>query len=255
MFSCINYALNISMRILSLLIGMMLSINVNAQPLIQFVVSAAPGGANDTVTRKLVEKLEKNTSLKFVVLNKAGAAHVIGYNYVLHSDKPTLIISTPEITFHEGYSKLDELYNLGYFTNTLFVSKKSNIQSLKQLTDLSKTREIIFGHGGHRTYSHQAMQTVCEKTLRCLDVAYKGGSQGIVALISGEIDAFAITTYGTKQFFENSNLVPIYNIETTKEKNWVKLFAKNIAPADQEIILNVLKSQDFKFYSDMGFEK
>ena len=242
------------MKIITFLIGIILSFNVNAQPLIEFVVTAAPGGANDTVTRKLVEKLEKHISLKFIVLNKAGAAHVIGYNYVFNSDKPTLIISTPEIISHDVYSKLDELYTLGYFTNTLFVSKKSNIQNFKQLTELSKTREIIFGHGGYRTYSHQAMQTVCEKTLRCLDVAYKGGSQGMVALMSGEIDAFAITTYGTKQFFENNNLLPIYNI-TTKEKNWVKLFAKNIPLAERELILNVLKSQDFKFYSDVGFEK
>jgi len=242
------------MKIITFLIGIILSFNVNAQPLIEFVVSATPGGPNDTVTRKLVEKLENNSSLKFIVLNKAGAAHVIGYNYVLNSDKPTLIISTPEIISHDVYSKLDELYKLGYFTNTLFVSKKSNIQNFKQLTELSKTREIIFGHGGYRTYSHQAMQTVCEKTLRCLDVAYKGGSQGMVALMSGEIDAFAITTYGTKQFFENNNLLPIYNI-TTKEKNWVKLFAKNIPLAERELISNVLKSQDFKFYTDMGFEK
>lgn len=242
------------MKILILLVSLILSVSINAQPTIEFVVTAAPGGANDTVTRKLVEKLEKNTSLKFVVLNKAGAAHVIGYNYVLNSDKPALIISTPEIISHDVNSKLDELYTLGYFTNTLFVSKKSNIQNFKQLTELSKTREIIFGHGGYRTYSHQAMQTVCEKTLRCLDVAYKGGSQGMIALMSGEIDAFAITTYGTKQFFENNNLVPIYNI-TTKEKNWVKLFAKHISLAERELISNVLKSQDFKFYSDMGFEK
>jgi tripartite-type tricarboxylate transporter receptor subunit TctC len=243
------------MKILSLLAGIILSVNVSAQPIIEFVVSAAPGGANDTVTRKLVEKLENNTSLKFVVLNKAGAAHLIGYNHVFNSDKPTLIVSTPEITFHEGYSKLTEIHTLGYFTNTLFVSKKSNIQNFKQLVDLSKTREIVFGHGGYRTYSHQAMQSVCEKILRCLDVAYKGGSQGMVALMSGEIDAFAITTYGTRQFFENSNLVPIYNVATTKEKNWVKLFSKNISSADRETISTILKSQDFKFYSDMGFEK
>jgi len=33
------------------------------------------------------------------------------------------------------------------------------------------------------------------------------------------------------------------------------LFSKNVSSADKETILNVLKSQDFKFYSDMGFEK
>ena len=243
------------MRIITLLVGAVLSFNISAQPAIEFVVSATPGGPNDTVTRKLVEKLENSTSLKFVVLNKAGAAHVIGYNHVLHSDKPTLIMSTPEITNHDVYPTLDEVYNAGYFTNTLFVSKKSNIQNFKQLAELSKSRQIIFGHGGVGTYSHRAQQTVCERTLRCLDVAYKGGSQGMLALMSGEIDAYAITTYGTKQFFENSMLVPIHNIVSSKDKSWFKLFSKNVSLADRETILNVLKSQDLKFYTDMGFEK
>jgi len=243
------------MKVLRLIIILLLTANVYAQPAIEFVVSAAAGGPNDTVTRKLVEKLEKDTSLKFIVLNKAGAAHVIGYNYVLHSDKPTLIMSTPEIVNHEVYSKLDEMHNAGYFTNTLFVSKKSNIQNFKQLTELSNTREIVFGHGGVGTYSHRAQQTICEKTLRCLDVAYKGGSQGMLALMSGEIDAYAITTYGTRQFFENDKLVPIHDIVFSKDNSWFKLFSKNISKTDQEIIATALKSQDLKFYTDMGFKK
>ena len=243
------------MKIASLLVGLMLAFNVGAQPAIEFVVSAAAGGPNDTVTRKLVETLEKTTSLKFVVLNKAGAAHVIGYNHVLNSDKSTLIMSTPEIIKHDVYPTLDEVYNAGYFSNILFVSKKSGIKSIKELVDLSKTREIVFGHGGVGTYSYQSMQAMCEKTLRCLDVAYKGGSQGMLALMSGEIDAYAITTYGTKQFFENSMLVPIHSIRFSKDKTWFKLFSKNISLTDRELISNVLKSQDFKFYSDMGFEK
>ena len=243
------------MKILILLVSLILSVKINAQPTIEFVVTAAPGGPNDTVTRKLVEKLESNTSLKFIVLNRAGAAHVIGYNYVLHSDKPILIMSTPEITKHDVYPTLEEVHNAGYFSNILFVSKKSSIKSIKELTDLSKTREIIFGHGGVGTYSYQSMQAMCEKTLRCLDVAYKGGSQGMIALMSGEIDAYAITTYGTRQFFENSMLVPIHNILSSKDKSWFKLFSKNVSLADRETISNVLKSQDLKFYTDMGFEK
>ena len=243
------------MKILSLIISLLLTASASAQPAIEFVVSAAAGGPNDTVTRKLVEKLEKDTSLKFIVLNKAGAAHVIGYNYVLHSDKPTLIMSTPEIVNHEVYSKLDEMYNAGYFSNTLFVSKKSGIKSIRELAELSNTREIVFGHGGVGTYSHRAQQTICEKTLRCLDVAYKGGSQGMLALMSGEIDAYAITTYGTRQFFENDKLVPIHDIVFSKDNSWFKLFSKNISKTDQEIIATALKSQDLKFYTDMGFKK
>lgn len=243
------------MKILTLLTGMMLSFNIAAQPIIEFVVSATPGGPNDTITRKLVEKIEKGTNLKFVILNKPGAAHTIAYNYTLHTDKQLLILSTPEITTHEVYSKVDEIYNTGYFTNTLFVSAKSDIKNFKQLVEVSKTREIVFGHGGVGTYSYAAMQVLCEKTLKCLNVAYKGGSEGMLAVMSGSIDAYAITSYGSRQFLENDKLIPIYEIRTGKDKSWFKLFGKNILARDKELIVAVLKSQEFKFYSDMGFEK
>ena len=219
------------------------------------------GGSNTPKSIVFVSDLKTTEAVKDAKIKVLNLQQQVIYEGVTDANGEFVFASNPkpfmvivEKNGVKGYLKLDEVYTLGYFTNTLFVSKKSNIQNFKQLTELSKTREIIFGHGGYRTYSHQAMQTVCEKTLRCLDVAYKGGSQGMVALMSGEIDAFAITTYGTKQFFENNNLLPIYNI-TTKEKNWVKLFAKNIPLAERELISNVLKSQDFKFYTDMGFEK
>jgi tripartite-type tricarboxylate transporter receptor subunit TctC len=243
------------MKILILIASLLLSFNVNANGPIEFVVTAAAGGSNDTVTRRLIEKLENNSSLKFVSLNKPGASHHIGYNYTFNNNKPMLIISTPEITKHEVYSTLDDVYTLGYFSNTLFVSEKSGIKNFKQFVDLSKTREINFGHGGVGTYSYQAMQIVCEKTLKCLEVAYKGGAQGILGIMSGEIDTYAITTYGSKHLFENNKLVPIYNIDFLKDKSWVKLFAKNISQKNKEIILNILQSQDPKFYTDMGFEK
>ena len=227
---------------------------VHAQP-IEFIVSASAGGPNDTVTRKIVEKIEKSTNLQIVIMNKPGAAHTIGYSHVLNSNKPTLILSTPEITSHEVYSHVDDIYNLGYFSNTLFVSEKSGIRNLKQLIELSKTREINFGHGGIGTYSHTAMEQMCIYTLRCLSVPYKSGAEGILALMTGQIDSYALASYGSQQFLENDKLVAIHSIKASKNKSWFKLFAKNISVKDKEAIINVLKLQDAKFYTDMGFEK
>lgn len=226
----------------------------NAQP-IEFIVSASAGGPNDTVTRKIVEKIEKSTNLQIVVMNKPGAAHTIAYNYVLNSNKPVLIMSTPEIVNHQVYSHVDELYNTGYFSNILFVSEKSNIRNIKQLIELSKSREIIFGHGGVGTFSHSAMEQMCTSTLKCLEVPYKSGANGMLALMSGQLDAYALASYGSRQFLENDKLTAIYSIKSSKDKSWFKLFAKNISLKDKETIINVLKSQDIKFYSDMGFEQ
>jgi tripartite-type tricarboxylate transporter receptor subunit TctC len=243
------------MKIISLLVSLVLSFSVSAQTTIEFVVSASAGGPNDTVTRKIVETLEQHTKLKFVVFNKPGASHTLAYNYVLNSDRPLLIMSTPEIANHPVYTHVDELYNAGYFTNTLFVAEKSGIKSFKQLEDISKSREILFGHGGHGTYSYMAMNIVCEQMLKCLQVPYKSGANGILAVMTGEIDAYAIANYGSKHFFENTKITPIFEIKATRDKSWFKLFSKNISTKDTEIIVNVLAARDTKFYKDMGFEK
>lgn len=240
-------------RILSMLL-MSIAVMCNAEP-IEFVVSASPGGPNDTVTRRVVEILEKNTNLQFVIVNKPGAAHVIGYNYVSNSNKPTLIFETPEIMDNEVITKVDEIFNAGYFYNILYVSEKSGIRNFDQLQALSKRRDIIFGHGGVGSYSHNAMAIVCKRSLSCLDVPYKSGAEGMMALLTGTIDAYALASYGSRQFLDNDKYVAIYYIRAPHDKSWFKLFTKNLSKTDRAAIAAVLQSQDYKFFSDMGFEK
>ena len=232
----------------------MFSLASYAEP-IEFIVSASPGGPNDTVTRKIVDRLEKETNLQFTIINKPGAAHVIAYNYVSATTKPTLIMETPEIEQNEVFSSVQELYNGGHFFNTVFVSQKSGIKNLNDLIELSKLREINFGHGGVGSYSHKAMEAICKKTLRCLDVPYKSSAEGMMGLLSGVIDAYAIVSYGSKQFLQNDKYVPVHNIRIDKDKSWYKLFGKNIPEKDRQTIVNVLKSTDNKFFVDMGLEK
>ena len=239
------------------IIAFLMMISVAHANTIDFIVTASPGGPNDTVTRRIVEELEKETSLRFVIINKPGAAHTIGYKHVLESDRPTLVMSTPEIVNHEVYQKVEELYNAGYFTNTLFVSRNSGIKDIKQLSELSKKRDINFGHGGVGTYSHMAMEHVCTNQLqnKCLAIGYKSGANGMLGVMTGEIDAYALASYGSTQFLQNDKLSAIYEIRVGREKSWFKLFSKNVSHKDKETIVNVLKSKNNKFYSDMGFEK
>lgn len=235
--------------LLAIVIG--LSTLCSAQP-IEFIVSASAGGPNDTITRKIVEKIEKSSNLQIVVMNKPGAAHTIAYNYVLNSNKPILIMSTPEIVNHQVYSHVDELYNTGYFSNILFVSEKSNIRNIKQLIELSKSREIIFGHGGVGTFSHLAMEQMCASILKCLEVPYKSGANGMLALMSGQIDAYALASYGSRQFLENDKLTAIYSIKSSKDKSWFKLFAKNISSKDKETIEKSLNNISPEFFIENG---
>lgn len=218
---------------------------------IEFVVSASVGGPNDTVTRKVADLIEANSDLKIVVANRPGGAHAVAYNYIIASNKATLIMETPQIEKHSVLSEVEELFNAGYFSNTLFVSQKSGIKTLK---DLSNKKEVLFGHGGIGSFSHMAMQVMCEKELKCLDVPYKSSAEGMLDLLTGTIDAYAIVSYGSKQFSENDKYVVVHKIKMGNEKSWYKLFGKNISEKDKQTITNILKAQPKKFFKDMGFD-
>ena len=229
-------------------------ISVHAQQ-IDVIVSASAGGPNDIVTRKTIEILEKNTNYQFVVINKPGAAHTIAYNYMLTATKPTLLFSTPEITNHEVFTRLDDLFTLGYFTNDIYVSKKSGMNNLKDLYNLSKTREVIFGHGGVGSYSHKAMETMCKSQIRCLPIPYKSGAEGMLALMSDQIDTYAVVSYSRAQYSENDKLKYIHSIKTDISDNWFKVFSKNLSNEDNIAITKALKSIDGSFFKSMGFQK
>lgn len=235
------------------LVSLVLSFAVltcSAQP-VEFVVSASPGGPNDTVTRKVLDKLREQSSITGVVINKPGAAHTIAYNYVLNSNKPTVFIETSEIENHEVFKTLRDIYTLGYFTNTLFVSEKS---SIKSLNDLKQKSIVLFGHGGYGSFSYKAMQQICSTQLSCTDVPYKSSAEGMLALAAGDIDAYAIVSYGSKQFSENSRYVAIHTIKVDKNKSWYKVFGKNLSDKEMGTIQKVLTSLPSSFYKDIGLE-
>lgn len=242
------------MRALFLVVVLVFCVSCLAQP-IEFVVSASPGGPNDTVSRKIAEKLESRTNLQFVIVNKPGAAHTIGYNYVRTTSKPSLIMETPEIAQHEVFPYVEELYTGGYFVNTVFVSRKSGVKTLKQLIALSKQREVKFGHGGVGSYSQLSMGALCGSTLKCLDVPYKSGAEGMMAILTETIDAYALASYGSKQFLENPMYVAIHDVRLAKEKSWFKLFGKNLSSKNKKIITDALEAEDPQFFTGMGLEK
>jgi tripartite-type tricarboxylate transporter receptor subunit TctC len=226
----------------------------NAQ-VIEVVVSASAGGPNDTVTRKIVEKLEKETNLQFIVLNKPGAGHTIAYSYVQSATKPVIIFETPTIQQHEVFTHVDDIFTTGYFYNTVVVAKSSGIKNINDLMELNTKRDINFGHGGVGSFSHMAAKKICEKTLKCLDVPYKSAAEGMMGLLSGTIDAYAIVSYGSRKFLENEKYIGIHNIKLGKEKSWYKLFGKNLSDKEKQLIADVLRKTETNFFADLGLEK
>jgi tripartite-type tricarboxylate transporter receptor subunit TctC len=205
---------------------------------IEFIVSAAPGGPEDVVARRLVELLESKSDLKFIVLNKPGAAHQIGYNHILSSNKPTLTISTSEILKSPVSQYVEEVYTLGHFSNIVVVNAKSEF---KDLNDLSKKQQVNFGSGGVDTFSHRAMQEIC-KSMNCVNIPFKGTSEGLLAILTNTIDTYAIVSYGSV-ISNNDKYREIGRIQL--KNNWIKLFSKNIEDTTKEKIFKIIKDNKF----------
>ena len=89
--------------------------------------------------RVLIKELETKTDLRFVTVNKPGASHNIGYQYVNETNKPTLFISTDTVITNkgrEGYpdgivDKIQPIFLLGHFTNIVFVNSKNSFSRFK----------------------------------------------------------------------------------------------------------------------------
>lgn len=221
---------------------------------IEFIVSASPGGPADSLTRQIVKHLQKEIDLKFVILNKPGASHTIAYNYIKNSNKQILIVSNSEITNHEVHEQLDEIQHIGNFSMYLFVSKKSGITNFEELKELAQQREILFGHSGQQTFSFAGLEYICRTLTNCLPIPYKSGNDGILGLLSNQIDAYTIVSYGSKNYLQNQNLALI-NIFKLKNNQTV-LYSKNLNKSLQEQIKNILQKIITKeFLSELGLEK
>lgn len=220
-----------------------------AQPL-EFVVGASAGGPDDSVTRALAEKFSK-VGIETVVLNKPGAAHVVGIEYLASNKKPTLIVLTDEAAKHTLLSNAKLLGTLGRFSSIVYVAADSKFRSLADLRAASEKRSIVFGHGGFGTYSHKALVATCKAmVVACLQVPYKSGADGLLGILTGSIDAYALVSYGAARVSENGRYRAIGNAPT--EPGELLLLGHNLNSSDTDRIRSTVISLDKRFYGSLG---
>lgn len=242
------------MKKLILLTLLFFSILAYGQQRIEFVASASAGGPTDTITRRVAQIIHDETDIKLLVLNKPGAAHTIAYRYIADSDKPTLIISTPEVLKHEVIEQLSAIHTIGRFSIHIMVNKNSPINTFEDIIRLSKSRDIVFGNSGINTYSHIGMSKVCKDDIKCLAVQFKSASEGITSLMGNHIDAYALVSFGATAYLQHEKLKSIHVI---KDKTYtITMYSKNVSKEVSDRIKQILiKELDSEFYKSMEIEK
>jgi len=172
---------------------------------VRIVVTFAPGGGPDIMARIVAAKLTANTGKSFIVENRAGATGLIGAEHVARSapDGYTVMLATPApMTIAGGSGR-----KLGYEPLKDFVSVTQGVLQTpilvvapdgpyKTVADLvaaakAKPGALTFGSAGIGNSQHLAGELFNQMAgISTLHVPYPGTAQGLVAVMTRQIDFF-----------------------------------------------------------------
>ena len=192
----------------SLLPGYAVSQNYPEKP-VRFVLPSAVGGGTDTLARLIAQKLTSALGQPVVPDNRPGAGGNVGYEIVAKAapDGYTIIMgATPmaiNVTLFAG--KLS--YNpekdftpvtlVGKLPLLLSVHPSVPAKTLKEFVALAKAQpgKLSYGSAGTGSSNH-LMGEMLKKAagIDIVHVPYKSGAQGLLALLSGQIEVLISPT-------------------------------------------------------------
>ena len=169
---------------------------------VRLIVPFPAGASSDIVGRLIAEKLSEHLGQPIIADNRAGAGGNVGIASAAKSppDGYTILIVTaslavaPSVYAKLGYDPLEDLAPVARLTsipNVLLVHPSVPAKTLRQFITLARSQpgKLNFGSGGAGTTNHLANELL--KHLEKIDmvhVPYKGVTQAMVAMMSGEVD-------------------------------------------------------------------
>ena len=169
---------------------------------IRIVVSGAPGGSPDVVSRLMSPKLVEALGQPIVIDTRAGASGRIAVEVAAKAvpDGHTLLMVTSSTACVEVISRKNQyeiardfspISLVGTVTSVLLVTPSIPATSVRELMALAKSRPGALKHGsaGPGSSSHLPAELFKIRTgTEILHVPYKAASQALVGVMAGEIE-------------------------------------------------------------------
>jgi tripartite-type tricarboxylate transporter receptor subunit TctC len=168
---------------------------------IRFIVPFPPGGATDVVTRVVAQKYnEQHRRQVMVVDNRGGAGGVVGSELAARAapDGYTLVMGTTgthainaTLYAKPSYDPVRDFVAItpaALLPNMIVVHPSVPVKSTRELIALAKARpgQLTYASSGNFLYLSGALFTSMAK-VEMLHVPFKGGSQAMPAVMSGEV--------------------------------------------------------------------
>src|SRR6266436_6980240 len=168
---------------------------------IRIVVPLAAGGNVDIVARTLAEPISRSLGQPVLVENRPGASSLVGTQFVAKSaaDGYTLLAvantfaTVPLIVANPGYDPLKDFTGVTLtclVPQVLVVNPALPARSVKELVALAKSQpgKISYASSGNGSTGHMAAELFNRQAgVTMLHVPYKGNSQALIDVISGQV--------------------------------------------------------------------
>jgi tripartite-type tricarboxylate transporter receptor subunit TctC len=237
---------------------------------IQFIVSQVAGATMDVSARILATELEKVLGTTVVVVNKPGAATVLGTEAAVRAKKDgyTILITgtsavtfapitSPESVHFDPDKDLEFLGLYYYFPNTITVRADSPWKTFPEFVDYAKKNpgKIRISTTGIASGPHFVVEMVQSITgAQLTHVPFKGGESVVTALLGGHVEATCDNIQKIKPHVEagklrflliTSKMADLPNVPTITEfgykqnllTSWFGIFAPAGIPEDAKKVL------------------
>jgi tripartite-type tricarboxylate transporter receptor subunit TctC len=174
---------------------------------IRLIVPFVAAGTTDTTSRILAHALSASLGQQVIVDNRPGATGSIGtqlvakappdgYTLLFGSAGPNVIL--PSASKKVPYDAVKDFapVSLVAFSDHILVTHPSlPVKSVKDLIALARARptQLAYASAGTLSVSHMAGELFAQLAkVKLSHVAYKGGGQGTVAVLSGEVAMYFV---------------------------------------------------------------
>ena len=177
---------------------------------IRIVVPFSPGGSNDVIARAIAGPLGRRLDIPVIVENKAGAAGVIGADFVAKSARDGSVLLLTSSSFLTAAATQTQLpYDpVAAFAPVAMVGRGPMLLAVGAATPFRTPADVIaaarakpgalnYGTAGVGSIAHLTTELLDDLSkIRMTHVPYKGASNAAVDLAGGQIDVM-VSNYST----------------------------------------------------------
>jgi tripartite-type tricarboxylate transporter receptor subunit TctC len=190
---------------------------------VRVIVPYAAGGANDLLGRVFAEQLSKAFGQQFFVENRTGGGGLIGTEAAARAapDGTTLIISgmpshvlAPAMNKNASFDPIKDFTHIAYVggpPNVFVVNPALGVRSLADLVALGRRGQAIdYVSPGSGTLGQLLAEFFAQKAgIKLQPIMTKGASQGMMDLVSGNVNLGTMTWTSALGQIRSGKVVPI----------------------------------------------